>query len=205
MEIQGVDISELEMSNIGRWPSSVRYAMLVVSVILAFFLGYFFDLSDQAGYLTNVVTKREKLQQEYAQTEERISHIPDYQEQVNKLQANLARITQQLPQSNEEAGLLNDISQEAQKSGLQISSIKPIAVEPRDFYVEESIELRLVGNYHGFGEFVSNISNMQRIVTLHDFSIKAHRNAQNEPDPTGALEMVVTLKTYWAKPPGKKT
>jgi type IV pilus assembly protein PilO len=70
--------------------------------------------------------------------------------------------------------------------------------------VQESIELRLLGNYHGFGEFVSNISNMPRIVTLHDFSIKAHKNDQNEIDPTGVLEMTVILKTYWAKPPGKK-
>ncbi|MEY3182243.1 MAG: Pilus assembly protein PilO, partial [Pseudomonadota bacterium] len=59
---------------------------------------------------------------------------------------------------------------------------------------------------HNIGEFVSNISNMPRIVTFHDFTLTIEPNTSG-PDSnmsapvTGTnpeLSMNVKAKTYWA-------
>ncbi len=42
----------------------------------------------------------------------------------------------------------------------------------RDFYAELPIKIRLTGSYHEFGNFVSGIAALPRIVTLHDIEIK---------------------------------
>jgi type IV pilus assembly protein PilO len=114
------------------------------------------------------------------------------------VQEQLDKMTEQLPQSNEESGLLRDISQQAVSSGLQIISIKPGKSVNKGFYEENPIELTLTGNYSNFGDFASNISDMARIVTLHGFAIS--RNiAPNASVSTGTgfLKMVVDAKTYW--------
>ena len=53
------------------------------------------------------------------------------------------------------------------------------------------IKIRLVGSYHQFGNFVSGIAALPRIVTLGDIEIKPL-------SPTGFdnLTMDVTAKTY---------
>ena len=45
------------------------------------------------------------------------------------------------------------------------------------------------GGFHSFGDFVSGVAALPRIVTLHDFSIETGGKS-NE------LEMVITARTY---------
>ena len=58
---------------------------------------------------------------------------------------------------------------------------------PREFYAEKPIRMRLTGDYHRFGSFVSAVAALPRIVTIHDVVI----------DQDGdLLELSVTVKTY---------
>ena len=69
---------------------------------------------------------------------------------------------------------------------------QPEAEQAKDFYAEKPIKIRLSGSYHEFGEFVSNIAALPRIVTLHDIEI-APVGKGGEP---GSLVLNVTAKTY---------
>ena len=68
---------------------------------------------------------------------------------------------------------------------------KPLNENPVEFYAELPIKLRVVGNYHEFGNFVSGVAALPRIVTIHDFSIQRHKDKTKE-----ALVMEATAKTY---------
>ena len=49
--------------------------------------------------------------------------------------------------------------------------------------------INLRGSYHNLGAFVSGVSALPRIVTLHDFNIKP-------VGQTGDLQMQIQAKTY---------
>ncbi|EQD42750.1 Pilus assembly protein, PilO, partial [mine drainage metagenome] len=53
------------------------------------------------------------------------------------------------------------------------------------------IQMQLTGGYHQFGEFVSDIAALSRIVTLHDIQIKPIR-----PGAYNQLNLTLTAKTY---------
>jgi type IV pilus assembly protein PilO len=61
----------------------------------------------------------------------------------------------------------------------------------KDFYAELPIKIRLTGSYHQFGDFVSGIAALPRIVTLHDVDIKQTGKGSNDQ-----LQLDVTAKTY---------
>ena len=61
----------------------------------------------------------------------------------------------------------------------------------RDFYAELPIAIRLTGNYHELGAFVSGIAALPRIVTLHDIRI-----TEAGEDRFDELTLDVTAKTY---------
>lgn len=96
----------------------------------------------------------------------------------------------QLPNQTEVADLLVDISQTGLASGLEFELFKPQPENPKEFYAELPISIRVVGEYHEFGNFVSGVAALPRIVTLHDIHISRVGKSKT------LLGMNVTAKTY---------
>ncbi|MGD9604144.1 MAG: type 4a pilus biogenesis protein PilO, partial [Bradyrhizobium sp.] len=88
----------------------------------------------------------------------------------------------------EVAALLVDISQQGLAAGLEFELFKPGAERPADFYVELPIQIRVIGDYHAFGNFISGVSDLPRIVTNHNIRIA--------PKDQGKLFLETTAKTY---------
>ena len=66
---------------------------------------------------------------------------------------------------------------------------KPGAEQPADFYVELPIQIKVLGNYHSFGTFISGVSDLPRIVTNHNIRILSGQK-------DGTLSFETTAKTY---------
>ncbi len=97
----------------------------------------------------------------------------------------------QLPGKTEVPSLLVDISQTGLGAGLSEKLFEPQAEVKKDFYAEKPIKIRLTGSYHQFGEFVSGIAALPRIVTLDDINIKP-----DSKDAYDQLSMELIAKTY---------
>ena len=87
--------------------------------------------------------------------------------------------------------LLVDISQTGLSAGLEEKLFQPQPEQKKDFYAELPIKISLTGSYHQFGEFVSGIAALPRIVTLHDIEIKSVSK-----DAYDQLTLDLTAKTY---------
>jgi type IV pilus assembly protein PilO len=94
----------------------------------------------------------------------------------------------QLPNQTEVADLLVDVSQTGLASGLEFELFQPRSEVPREFYAELPISIRVIGGYHEFGEFISGVAALPRIVTVHDVNISRTGD--------GKLGMNLTAKTY---------
>lgn len=206
MEISGVELNELEIDKIGRWPLLIRIMILIGVFVVSLMVGYLMDLAEVWNNYSAMQSKRVDLEATFESAQHKVSNLEAYKEQVKVVEAELQKLTEQLPTTNEEAGLLEDISQQAITHGLQFVSIKPSAEQHQEFYIENPIELTVSGSYQGLGEFTSSISSMPRIVTLHDFTIQ-NVKAENEQALSGGeqtmkgpLVMTVTTKTYWTVP-----
>ena len=77
-----------------------------------------------------------------------------------------------LPTSNETPGLLDDITYAGTSSGLTFKLLNWQKEVPKEFYTELPIRIEVAGTYHEFGEFVSKMADLPRIVTVHNFSVE---------------------------------
>ena len=102
----------------------------------------------------------------------------------------------QLPGETEIPSLLQDISQTGLASGLEESLFQPIPESAKEFYAEKPIKIRLGGNYHQMGNFVSGIAALPRIVTLHNISITPASVGNRQVSDPNNLILDVTAKTY---------
>lgn len=197
MEIADIKLEELELDNIGSWPLPLRILILLATALATFYLGYSMILSDRIDELSAVTQKKEQTKTIFFETQQKVTNLKAYKEEVKLVEEQLNKLTEQLPSSSEEAGVLEDISQATANYNLQFIAIKPGKIDDKGFYNESPLQLELAGNYTSFGEFTSKISTMKRIVTLHDFSIR-----KNDTKANGSLIMVVLAKTYWVNSEG---
>ena len=73
---------------------------------------------------------------------------------------------------------------------------QPMGEGKRDFYAEKPIKISVTGTYHEFGEFVSNLAALPRIVTLHNVALT--------PSKGGEMTMSALAKTYRYLDEGEK-
>jgi type IV pilus assembly protein PilO len=114
--------------------------------------------------------------------------------QLAEMKQSFGDMIRQLPDKTEVAGLIVDISQTGLAAGLTFELFKPGKEKPAEFYSELPISIRVVGEYHQFGEFVSGIATLPRIVTTHNINISRAAATKSK----GSLVMTATAKTYRA-------
>jgi type IV pilus assembly protein PilO len=67
----------------------------------------------------------------------------------------------------------------------------------KDYYAEQPIALKVSGQYHDIASFTADVSNLSRIVTLHDLNIASPQQQGNGPrGGDGHLVMEATARTY---------
>lgn len=109
------------------------------------------------------------------------------------MEANFQKILSQLPLDTEIPGLIEDISTVGSNNGLVFNKIDLQPEQVLEYYVEKPIRMEVVGGYHDLGAFVSDVADLSRIVTLHDFEITPQGGGVEQGK---LLRMGITAKTY---------
>ena len=186
------ELRALDPRDPGRWPlpilaGAVAVAFLVVSAGLV----YFFVWNDQRPELQRRQAEEAQLRQEFHDKHAKAVNLELYKQQLKDIERSFGALLRQLPGKTEVPSLLVDISQTGLAAGLQEKLFQPEAEVKKDFYAELPIKIRLSGSYHQFGEFVSGIAALPRIVTLHDIDIRS-----DNKDAYDQLSLELTAKTY---------
>ena len=186
------EIRSLDPRDPGRWPLAFRAgAVALAFVLLSIGLIYFFVWNEQRPELQRHQAEEDALKREFKDKHAKAVNLEVYKQQLKDIERSFGALLRQLPGKTEVPSLLVDISQTGLAAGLQEKLFQPEAEQRKDFYAELPIKIRLTGSYHQFGEFVSGIAALPRIVTLHDIDIKP-----DNKDAYDELSLDLTAKTY---------
>lgn len=194
------ELRNLDRNNIGGWSKPIKIFFTVLVFLVVMFLGWYLHVSDQQDSLETLAAKEVSLKQEFTQKQAKAVNLEALQQQLDEMQDMLRQLLRQLPSKTEMPELLVDISQTALAAGLEIQVFDPGTEQPKDFYAEEPINLKMVGTYHQFGNFISGVASLPRVVilTMHDVSLSTQLpiGANGEPPAGGQLVLQGTVKTY---------
>ena len=185
-----LDLGDLDLANVAIWPAAARAIVILFLMLGVIFLGYWFHTKDQLVDLENLAAKEKDLKVQFERKAKKAANLEAYQQQLAEMRESFGAMLRQLPNKTEVADLLVDVSQTGLASGLEFELFKPQGERPQEFYAELPINIRVIGDYHEFGNFVSGVASLPRIVTLHNVSI-AKRKTKDSP-----LVMNLIAKTY---------
>jgi type IV pilus assembly protein PilO len=192
------DLRNLDRNNIGGWPQSVKVSFAALIVILILFFGWYLKISTQQDELNSAQQKEVTLKKEFSDKQAKVVNLAAYRKQLDDMKEMLQTMLRQLPSKTEMPDLLNDITQAALAAGIETELFQPGPEVMKDFYAEKPIQLKMLGTYHQFGAFISNVASLPRVVilTMHDVSLRPAKPAATNSASGGELRLEGTVKTY---------
>ena len=187
-----IDLNNLDLTNIGSWPVAIKGVLITVVAVGVLALGYFVDIQAQQEELERNISEEKRFKEDFEIKQAKAANLDAYKAQMVEMEDSFGAMIRQLPSKTEVEDLLVDISQTGLASGIEFQLFKPLAEKHIEFYAELPITLKMTGTYHQFGEFVSGIAALPRIVTLENISLKSAKGKGKKE----TLTMDVTAKTY---------
>ncbi len=188
------DFRNVDYTDLGSAPSTVRYTLLALLLVVLIVIGYFLMISNKWDELERVRQQESALRSDFETKQQKAANLEAYELQLQEMQELLETMFRQLPSKTEMDKLLVDVSQTALAAGIDVQLFEPLAEQPRDFYAERPISVRMLGDYHQFGDFVSGVASLPRVVilTMHDISLRV----ADARDSNGRLILEGQVKTY---------
>jgi type IV pilus assembly protein PilO len=172
----------------GLWPIVPRMLCAVAAMLVIIAIGWYFYWSGQFATLNNGQQEELALKDSYRMKIQQSINLDGLRKQKVQVEHFVSALEKQLPSKAEMAALLSDITQAGLGRGLQFELFKPGQAEPKDYYAELPINVKLNGSYHDMGAFASDVAHLSRIVTLNNLVITANKD--------GVLTLDVIAKTF---------
>jgi type IV pilus assembly protein PilO len=193
------ELRDLDFNDIGSAPVSVRYLILGFLFAVILVVGYYLLIQAKTEQLEMVQKLELSLRAEFEQKQAKAANLEAYEAQLAEMQELLETMFRQLPSRTEMDKLLVDVSQTALGAGIDVQLFQPGSEAYHDFYAERPISVRMLGDYHQFGDFVSGVAALPRVVilTMHDIALRrADTGDVGASRNDGRLILEGTVKTY---------
>jgi type IV pilus assembly protein PilO len=191
------ELNQLDLNSFGEWPTPVKAIAILLACAALGGLAYYLDTKDQLERLGREQTTEQELRTSLEVKQRKAANLEAYRNQLAEMKESFGAMLRQLPNKTEVGSLLVDVSQTGLANGLEFELFQPEDELAKDFYAELPIRIRVTGNYHDFGRFISGLAALPRIVTIHDVQI-ADLAKQTSPQAATErnLSLQATVKTY---------
>lgn len=152
-------------------PNYQKILLLCLSCLIIFGIFWLIVYQPMKEEVDRLESQKTSLERTLAENRRIASDLPKFRAEYEKLKKQLDVALKELPDKKEIPSLLVSISGLAKNSGLEVVEFKPATPEPKGFYAEVPVSLKLIGSYHEVAMFCYQVGNMTRIVNLSDLKL----------------------------------
>jgi type IV pilus assembly protein PilO len=118
--------------------------------------------------------------------------LPQFQEEVHRLELELEKLLRILPARRNTPELLRRVHTLADQGNFDLNQFKPAKEVPQEFYSEWPISISFDGNFHNLALFFDRISRFPRILNIDNLVITANRGQ----DDARTIKAQFVAKTF---------
>lgn len=152
------------------WQGAVA-GLLVAAVLVGG--GYWLKFKGQYEQLERMDRELQGLQQQITEGRAAKAKLPQFREEVRRLELELEKLLRILPARRNTPELLRRIRQLTEQGNFDLLKFTPGNFIDREFYSEWPINVRLNGTYHNLALFFDRIGRFSRIINIENLKIQA--------------------------------
>ena len=143
--------------------------------------------------IRNKRTELEQLQQEIEKGRAAERKLPQFREEVKRLELELSKLLQILPSKRNTEELIKRIETLTRQGDFTLKKFTPGEFVPKEFYSEWPIDIVVDGTYHNLALFFDRMSRFSRIINVEDMRITS---LDNVPGKSIAANFVAKTFIY---------
>ncbi|MFA5083571.1 MAG: type 4a pilus biogenesis protein PilO [Hydrogenophilaceae bacterium] len=183
------DFNNLDISDLVQAPAAVKAVVAGFIVIVILAVGYYMDWSSGIDGLKAAQAEELRLRDSYTGKKRQAINYEVYKQRLADTEKALSALLKQLPNKSEMDNLLTDVNQIGIGRGLEFDLFRPGNEAKTDFYATLPVTIKVNGNYHDLGNFVSDVAKLPRVVTIHDINLAPASKSSR-------IVMDATVRTY---------
>jgi type IV pilus assembly protein PilO len=117
--------------------------------------------------------------------------LPQFREEVKKLELDLQKLLKVLPPEKDTEELIKQVETLVHQGDFTLQSFRTGEPIPKEFYKEYPMYVAITGTYHNLALFFSRMGNFKRIINVEDLKIAALTGV-----PGKTISSTFTAKTY---------
>lgn len=120
------------------------------------------------------------------------------EEQTALYERHVRALEELVPASEEVPRLIRDLTARARALGVEMNAINPEPRQPGEFYTKEIYGMRVIGEYHDVGRFLTAVASMPRIITPAGVQIRVLTQNENTAllGLTAPVQVDFRIETY---------
>ncbi|MCP3957557.1 MAG: type 4a pilus biogenesis protein PilO [bacterium] len=168
--------------------------LLTIAVVVAL---KYIKFNDMNGQIVRKERKLQTLEREINEGRAAMKSLPQFREEVGRLQLELDKLLRILPSRRNTEDLLRRIRRLTEQGNFDLLRFTPKALSQRDFYSEWPIQIQLNGQYHNLALFFDRIRRFSRIINVEDLRLNAMPGRSRH-----TISARFTIKTFiYNRPP----
>lgn len=157
-------------------PSQYRWAMIPGIIVLLGVVYWYFlyqPWAEEVARLDRQITEKSRTLEEHRRI---AATYDEFKVKVEELEDKLRLALVRLPERKEIPDLIRQISDLGVGTGLQVSLLRPQAEQPKEFYAEVPITVKVLGTYHAVGQFFDALGRLTRLVSVSNVQMLLNSN-----------------------------
>lgn len=169
--------------------SGMRKVVCFILVLGVTLIAYQYMIKPANEELVKAKDKVQKKLDKLQEFEKATAATKDLTEQLEKLQEAINFFESKLPGTSEIDKVLTNVTVIAQKQGLTSKAIKTLKRKENSGYIEQPLEMQLVGNFNSFYSFLLELEKLPRIMKIRTLEL----DKQKEHEGRVAAEVVMSI------------
>ncbi len=179
-------------------PRGRKQALFLMAVLVAaiWFVANQYVLTPRRETIEATETRLNTLVSQNRRSRALAARKDDLQQRLEIQERQLQIFEEFIPESEEVPELLDAISNQAQMTGVELTRIRPQAVEAGEFYMKQTWELSVLGDYHDVGRYLARIASLPRIIKPTNIQASPAPRSRATRNMEAPLEVSFNIETF---------
>lgn len=176
-----------------------RNALLVALLVAVAFYFLFWNLwyVPRSDELAEMETRLEQLEDQNRAAQVLATRGGEQlQERLDLFERHVAQLEQLIPEGEEVPTLLNNMTAEGRRTGVEIALLRPEPAQEGEFYTRWTYEMQVIGEFHDVGRFLTSIASLSRIITPVDLEVEPFSGQASVVDRESPVLATFRIQTY---------
>jgi type IV pilus assembly protein PilO len=186
-------------------PQTQRTIVLVIFLAIVAYVYFFtqfmpFFFQPRKARIEALTVDYEKISADLEKARKTVGNLEKLEQEYERLHEKWVAAQSLLPQEKEVAELLRKVTRAGNQAGVDFMLFQPGPPINKEFIAENPVKVRVRGQYHQLGVFLSKVANLDRIINVSDIRVTPMDKPQGPKDNKATrnytIEAEMTMTAY---------